>query len=700
VEATVKLPLLSVRNRLLGLCLGLVAVFGSANLLLGYLVDSNERMQEEQQGRYRRFEIIRATDQALALYRHTGGQVTTAALLLKNPGQEASARTAWSEAARNLAAELERLATFDPTSVAIIKGALNEEPQYVDRAIAALLKGQQDAAAPVLAELQGRLDLIENTLDQANRREHAMAEDFQRREHERVALSMKIATAVILIAAIVGVLLVLLVVRSIIRPLQTTTNAIRKVNAGEFELDLPPISHDEFGDMALALRQFRDNADKLRRLAYQDSLTGLGNRVLLEENLQSAIDRGRGTRDQLAVFHLDLDNFRAVNERLGHKAGDRYLCEAAARLRRFIPPEALLCRYSGDKFIMLIDGLGTDPSVEQRMREAANTVLRGVAEPYAFGGHLLNMSISIGIALFPADGETVEQLVSSAEAAVYVAKKAGRNNARFAGAQLTGLARKQMALVGDIRRGLEMGEFEVYYQPIIDAVTRRVAGAEALLRWNHPERGLLLPGEFIQTAEDAGLIRHLGERCLTAVYAQLAQWQKAGLRIHVSVNLSARQVQDENILGWLVELRARNAEIADLVEFELTESVLFDNSANTLKILEEIRKLGFRLGLDDFGTGYSSLSYLQRLPIDKIKIDRQFVSGMGISKQAMAIVSATLALARNLHLEVVAEGVETSQQVDMLLRYECRLQQGFHFAPGMPAAEFERWMADYDRATV
>ncbi|MBL6749884.1 MAG: EAL domain-containing protein [Nevskia sp.] len=692
-----KLPRLSVRDRLLGLCLGLVAVFGSANLLLGFLVDSNERMQEEQQGRYRRFEIIQATDQALALYRHTGGQFTSAALL-KNADQEASARASWGEAGHNLNTELGRLSSFDPASVAIIKGALDEEPKYVDRAIAALLKGQQDEAAPILAELQRRLDLIENTLDAASRHEHAMAEEFQRRERERVALSMRIATAVILVAAIVGVLLVLLVVRSIIRPLQTTTNAIRQVNAGEFELDLPPISHDEFGDMALALRQFRDNAEKLRRLAYQDPLTGLGNRVLLEESLQAAIDRSRGSRDQLSVFHLDLDNFRAVNERLGHKAGDRYLCEAAARLRRFIPPEALLCRYTGDKFIMLMEGLGNDPAIEQRMREAANTILRGVAEPYAFGGHLLNMSISIGIALFPADGESVEQLISSAEAAVYVAKKAGRNNARFAGAQLTGLARRQMALVGDIRRGLEMGEFEVYYQPIIDAVTRRVAAAEALLRWNHPERGLLLPGEFVQTAEDAGLIRQLGERCLTMVYGQLAQWRKAGRSIHVSVNLSARQVQDDNIIGWLAELRGRNVDTADLVEFELTESVLFDNSANTLKILEEIRKLGFRLGLDDFGTGYSSLSYLQRLPIDKIKIDRQFVSGMGISKQAMAIVSATLALARNLQLDVVAEGVETAQQVDMLLRYECRLLQGFHFAPAMPAVEFERWVADFDLA--
>lgn len=687
-----QIPLLSVRNRLMALCLGLAAVFGCSSLILGYLIERNQTKQAAQHEQYRRFEVIQATQQALGVYRHRGGRLNSVSLL-KDTAQEDRARAELEQARESLDAVLRDLEAFDPNSAGITRKALDEIPEYTRRVMAALLSGKQLDAEPSLAELQQRLDLIENTLLAANQREHKRSDEIQALEQRRVAVAIKIAIAIIVGGAVIGVGLVLIVVRSIIRPLQATTAAIRQVNAGQTAIDLPPIGGDEFGDMALALRQFRDHAEKLRRLAYQDPLTGMGNRALLEEQLQRLIDRCRLSGEHFAVLHLDIDKFSSVNEKLGNKAGDRYLCEASARLQRFVPPDAQTFRYTGDKFVALVEDLLDPP--ELQLREIADCVLSGIAEPYPVQNHLLNMSMSIGIAVFPADGETVEQLISSAEAAVHVAKKNGRNNARFAASQSTGIARRQMALASDIRHGLEHRQFEVFYQPIVDAEQHRVFGAEALLRWRHPERGLLLPGEFIQVAEDEGLINELSQQCLRTVHRQVQAWANAGRDFRISVNLSARQVQDSRILHLLGELHAEDASAAKLIDFELTESLLFDSSEQTRTALEEIKRFGYRLGLDDFGTGYSSFSYLQNLPIEKIKIDRQFVAHMSSSRQALAIVSATLALARSLELEVVAEGVETADQMRLLLKEHAHLQQGFFFSRAIPAADFERWAASF-----
>ncbi|HWY23278.1 MAG TPA: EAL domain-containing protein, partial [Nevskia sp.] len=428
-----------------------------------------------------------------------------------------------------------------------------------------------------------------------------------------------------------------------------------------------------------------------RRLAYQDPLTSLGNRARLDETLQAALGAAGEARPVLC--YVDLDNFRSINDRLGHQAGDTYLCEAAQRLRRLLPPAAGLFRYAGDKFIALLQD-GAAPG-DAQLRQLADRVLRGMAEPYRLGEQLLHMSVSIGIALSPGDGDTAEQLISSAEAAGHAAKRSGRNNARFAGGQLSSRLRREAALVGEIRRGLEQGEFELFYQPIVDVEQGRAVAAEALVRWRHPARGLVLPGEFIQVAENEGLIGGIGDRCLRLALEQLRLWRAAGLELRVAVNLSARQVQDDHILGTLASLRETDAAAAALIDLELTESLLFDTSDNTRRVLEEIRRYGYRLGMDDFGTGYSSLSYLRRLPLDKLKVDRQFVADLGSSRQSQAIVSAVLALARTLELEVVAEGVEAPLQARLLREQGCRLQQGYLYAPPLPADEFARWIAAY-----
>ena len=691
-------PQLSVRFRLLGLSIGLLMIFGGSSLLLGYLIQRNQSEQRTQQEQYRRFEIIDAIQQAMAQYRHMGGELNSA-IMQKKPDQERQARREWENARKEVDTQLVRMGSFDQSSAQIIESALQGTPEYSEQVMNAVAAGKQDEAAPILAELYRRFNLIEASLRAASLRERTLAERSLVEARERAATAIRVAIAMIALGGVAGTLLVLIVVRSIIRPLQITTNAIRQVNAGELEIDLPPISGDEFGQMALALRQFRDGAEKLRRLAYEDALTGLGNRARLREVLQSALEQQTGAHTRQVLFYFDLDNFRSVNDRLGHKAGDVYLCEAVSRLQRFLPTDAELYRYGGDKFIAALEDR-TVESPDLRLREIADCVLRGVAEPYRLGSHLLHMSASIGIAASPGDGVTAEHLISSAEAAGHAAKRSGRNNARFAGGQLTGLLRRQLLLVDEIRRGLEQSEFEVYYQPIVDVVDHQVEGAEALVRWHHPQRGLLLPGEFIQVAEDEGLINELGGHCLRTAHAQLRRWREQGLSYRISVNLSARQLQDGKVLQLLSELRDEDAAAAALIDLELTESVLFDSSEPIRRMLEEIRRLDYRLGMDDFGTGYSSFAYLRRLPIDKIKIDRQFILDLGTSRQSEAIVSAMLALAQKLNLEVVAEGVETSSQLRLLLGHGCRLQQGYLFSAALPAAEFERWAMAYAGAAA
>lgn len=675
--------------RLLALCLGLLVIFGSSSLLLGYLILRNQGEQRAQEEQYQHFEVIQGVQQAINLFRHNGGELNKA-LLQKSAPLERAARQALEQSRGAATVQLRQLAAFDPDSAGTVGAALDLVPGYSQQVMDALVAGRP-ADPQVLAELQRQLNRIESTLDAASARERALAEQIQRQAGERAAAAIGDAIVMIAAAGLLGIAQVLLVVRSIIRPLRVTTEAIRQVNAGRLDIDLPPVSGDEFGETALALRQFRDGAEKLRRLAYQDALTGLGNRARLDEELQVALDLPTVLRPVL--LYLDLDNFRAVNDRLGHKAGDTYLCEAVRRLLALLPPDAALFRYAGDKFIALLHD-GAAPA-DLRLRQLANAVLRGMAEPYRLGEQLLHMSVSIGIALSPGDGATAEQLISSAEAAGHAAKRSGRNNARFAGGQLTSRLRRESALVEEIQRGLEHNEFELYYQPIVDVELHRAAGAEALLRWRHPLRGLLLPGEFIQVAENEGLIAGIGDWCLRRAHAQLRQWCAAGLDLRVAVNLSARQVQDDKVLVTLVELRQADAAAAALMDLELTESLLFDSSEQTRRVLEEIRRCGYRLGMDDFGTGYSSLAYLRRLPLDKLKVDRQFVADIGSAREAQAIVSAVLALARTLELEVVAEGVETPLQMRLLREQGCRLQQGFLFAPALPADEFLRWAESY-----
>ena len=681
-------PFYSVRFRLFALCTGLLVVLGAANVMLGRINSDHEAQVLQQQEQYRRVSVIYSVQQALAAYRYALGQVNAAGMV-RNQAAEARARVQLQESTVSVGQRLSELAVFDQATAEAVKSGVGKLPDVMGQGIAALAR-HDSSAERLFNEARAVLLGIDKALNGAAQRETARAEEVQRIARERASVGQRVSLAIILASFMVGLALTALVLNSIIRPMQKTVRALRLVNAGETAIDMPPVRQDEFGDMAVALRQFRDQAERLRRLAFRDSLTGVGNRARLEESLREGIELATQNDTRIALFFIDLDNFKSINDSLGHGAGDRCLCEMVIRLQRFAPEEALICRYGGDKFAVILDRVpawDTD-TVQQHLRSIANTVLSGMAEPFQLGNDLLPMSVSIGIAVYPADGQTVEHLISGAEAAMYLAKRHGRNNAQFASPELTSDARRQLALVTEIRRGIEHGEFEPFYQPVVDVSSGAVVGAEALLRWRHPQRGVVAASEFISVAEAAGLIHALGEQCMVWAARHALQWAGADA-IRISVNLSARQIEDGSAIPLLERLHATDPGIKAL-DFEITETAILQHIDQAQETLKKIQQLGHRLGVDDFGTGYSSMVYLQRFPVNRIKIDRSFVSRVE-SREAQAIIAATVALGRSLDLEVVAEGVETAGQVAKLQELGCTLQQGYFFTRPLPAEDFETW---------
>ena len=675
---------------------------GGANVLLSYVVRQQQNHTHELQQQYQRVEVINAVVSTINSYRFTLSELN-AAMLVKNEAGRSNALQTLAKRRESLDVRLKELADFDAHCAETIRTALVGLPENMQTAVEHYLNIRFDVAAEYLAKYQAGLVSIETALATATAREVEAARSAQILENARTASSLRLSLIIVAVAAGSGLLFGLLVLRSIINPLNATVGAMRQVNVGDTTVDLPPISEDEFGDMAVALRQFRDQADHLRHLAYTDPLTALGSRAKLDDVMHHEISGREQTRAPMALMFMDLDNFSSINDSLGHRLGDRYLCEAAERLNRFVPLGALVCRYSGDKFTVLLDDLPQRTLEEQQeyLRGAAETLLRGLSEPCSLGGHLLPMSASIGISQFPQDATTPELLVSSADAAMYRAKESGRNTFQFSSPTLAKDAQKRLNLIADIRRGLADDEFEPFYQPIVDVNLRRVAGAEALLRWRHPELGLTMPAVFIPVAEESGLIQALGERCLRRASEQAGTWRMSGKKLRISVNLSARQIEDRKILDILRTLKGKGGERSeDTVDFEITESGVLDKLDHAEATLTQLRDMGYRLSVDDFGTGYSSLVYVQRFPIDKIKIDRSFVAKMDSSREARAIISAIIALAKSLDMDVVAEGIETIEQSSQLQEMGCKLQQGFYFTKALAASDFEAWSADYERPAV
>ncbi|OAK59503.1 diguanylate phosphodiesterase [Variovorax paradoxus] len=430
---------------------------------------------------------------------------------------------------------------------------------------------------------------------------------------------------------------------------------------------------------------------ELQKRAFTDALTGLPNRVLFEDRLRHALARmNRANQlqveERIAVLFVDLDGFKPINDSFGHSAGDRILCVAAERLARATREGDTVARIGGDEFLLLLEGVRD----RAECAEAANRVLRALGEPFNVQGKQLQIACSIGIVLHPEQGEP-DKLVANADAAMYEAKRAGGGNYVMFESHMGADAAKQLQLQSDLRRAVELKQFELYYQPKINGTGHGISGVEALVRWNHPQHGLIGPTEFIGLAERFGLIVHLGDWILDEACRQIAQWQAQGTRMCVAVNLSVMQLREVDFVARVERALLRHDVPATLLLCEITESVAMEDIKATQRTFEGLARVGVFLSIDDFGTGYSSLSHLRKLPARQVKIDRSFVQDLQTKEDARAVIDAVIRLAHALGLSVVAEGVENEAQRDILIAMGCDELQGFLFSRPLPAGDLLDW---------
>jgi diguanylate cyclase (GGDEF)-like protein/PAS domain S-box-containing protein len=421
---------------------------------------------------------------------------------------------------------------------------------------------------------------------------------------------------------------------------------------------------------------------KIEHMAHHDPLTNLPNRFSLTERLSHALGLARRTEQHLAVIFIDLDRFKNINDSLGHHVGDLLLFEVAGRLSASVRASDIVARLGGDEFVIVV------PQIQSGIAAAhiVSKIQKSLTRSYLLDGHELHITPSIGISVFPHDGESVEELMKNADAAMYHAKAQGRNNYQFFKHEMNAKAHERLLLENDLRQAVERGEFLVYYQPQVDAVAGRVVGVEALVRWQHPVRGIITPEQFIPVAEETGLILPLGDFVLETACRQLASWLAEGVPpIRMAVNLSARQFQQSNLPQTVARILRETGIGPGLLELEITESVAMNRPEETIDHLLRFKDMGVELAIDDFGTGYSSLSYLKLFPVNRLKIDKSFVSDLETDANNGAIAAATIALAHTLGMEVVAEGVETDAQLGFLQDQKCEAVQGYFFSHPLPA---------------
>jgi diguanylate cyclase len=444
---------------------------------------------------------------------------------------------------------------------------------------------------------------------------------------------------------------------------------------------------DTLEQVVSARTQGLEAANKqLRHLATHDALTGLPNRVLLDDRLTQAIVHSERNGQLFALLMVDLDRFKLINDSLGHRAGDELLQETARRLTGVARAIDTIARTGGDEFVMIMNPI----AVREEAELLAERVIEALKPTMRIAGVDIHTSPSIGIAFYPADGINIETLIARADAAMYCAKQRGRNNAQCFAAGMDTQSQDKMRLESDLHEAIALKQFELAYQPKVDVKSGAVHSVEALIRWRHPQRGLISPNEFIPLAEDSGLIGPIGEWVVTEACRQAKAWQLQGLpQVRVAVNLSASQFRHKNLLATIRQALHEAQLDPSYLEVELTESAVMTDPEESVSILEQLSKMGVLVSVDDFGTGYSSMSYLRRFPIDKLKIDRGFISEIMTRPDDASIVRAIVSLAHSLRLKVVAEGVETPDQLDFLKTLGCDQYQGFHFSTPVSPADFE-----------
>ncbi|PMY62235.1 MULTISPECIES: bifunctional diguanylate cyclase/phosphodiesterase [Pseudomonas] len=453
---------------------------------------------------------------------------------------------------------------------------------------------------------------------------------------------------------------------------------------------------DDEGDLASYVCFFTDISERkaseqrIHRLAYYDALTHLPNRTLFQDRLHTALQSAERQKSWVVLMFLDLDRFKPINDSLGHAAGDRMLKEMATRLLDCVDDDDTVARMGGDEFTLLLQPRTSREIALNRAIHVAEQILASLVKPFVLEGREFFVTASIGIALSPQDGNELSQLMKNADTAMYHAKERGKNNFQFYQADMNASALERLELESDLRHALEQQEFILYYQPQFSGDGKRLTGAEALLRWRHPRRGLVPPGDFIPVLEELGLVVDVGDWVISEACRQLKVWHQAKVRVpKVSVNISARQFSDGQ-LGMRIATILKDTGLPPAcLELELTESILMREVSEAMQILDGLKNLGLSIAVDDFGTGYSSLNYLKQFPIDVLKIDRTFVDGLPSGEQDAQIARAIIAMAHSLNLAVIAEGVETHEQLDFLREHGCDEVQGYLFGRPMPANSFE-----------
>jgi diguanylate cyclase (GGDEF)-like protein/PAS domain S-box-containing protein len=451
--------------------------------------------------------------------------------------------------------------------------------------------------------------------------------------------------------------------------------------------------HNRDGQVAGAVIVFHDVSEsramalKMAHLAQHDFLTGLPNRMLLTERLSRAIGQARRHSKRVGLMFIDLDYFKHINDSLGHTIGDLLLQMVAERLKLCIRDTDTVCRQGGDEFVILL----AEIVQTQDATPVAEKLLAAFTEPCLIGGHELHVTLSIGVAIYPDDGMDADEVMKNADTAMYHAKAKGRNNYQFFTTEMNTLAVRRLSIEGNLRRALKQGEFMLYYQPKIDLASGLMIGSEALIRWRDPVHGLIYPNQFVPIAEESGLIVPIGSWVLREACRQVCAWQDSGLlAVPVSVNISAVEFRHKNFADGVATILAETSMLPSFLELELTESILMQDAESSASVLASLKAMGMQLAIDDFGTGYSSLSYLKRFPINTLKIDQSFVQDITDDTDDAAIVSAMIGMGKSLKQRVIAEGVETEEQLALLRSLHCDEGQGFLFGHPLPADQFAR----------
>ncbi|MEW8068054.1 MAG: EAL domain-containing protein [Candidatus Thiodiazotropha endolucinida] len=446
------------------------------------------------------------------------------------------------------------------------------------------------------------------------------------------------------------------------------------------------------------ISQIKEAQDQINFLAHHDALTRLPNRALFRERFDHALMHARRENTSIALLFLDLDRFKTVNDTLGHPVGDQVLLEVSKRMNQIIRASDTLARLGGDEFVLLLE----EQTDAQHAAVVARKLIDLFSRPMIIGEHELVVTASIGITLYPNDGDDSDKLIRHADRAMYEAKQQGRNTYRFFTQALTEGALERLMMENDLRRAVARNELILHYQPIVNLETRQLQGIEALVRWQHPEQGLIAPGLFIELAEEIGIIGEIGQWVLRAACSQLAKWDRDGFKVpRISVNLSVQQIDREGLITMVSEELNSSGLSPERLELEVTESMLIRNPELSRTVLSELRTLGVKFAIDDFGTGYSSLAYLKLLPLDHLKIDQSFVRDIGKDANDETIVRAIIAMSKSLGLESVAEGVEEAHQARFLQQAGSDLAQGYLYSRPLPADEiFRNWIRTENTETT